>query len=85
MVRSPVRLDHVVETVWPEPWSLTFGLLPLGTPDKWVHKDSLSEHVPSIRTGTPWNHLFHFQPMKVFVPSAITNEDWEGLVSGQID
>jgi hypothetical protein len=69
-----------VSHIWPETWALPFGIVPLGTPEKQIHTKDLAV-LPSVRDGTPWHKLLHFQPTTVFAPSQLSVEDWSVLAS----
>lgn len=81
LVASKPNPDVVVSDIWPEPWTLAFRVLPLGTPRKQLHKDDVKATLPSLRDSSRrWNHLLHVTPTTVFVPSEIEQSDWEALM-----
>jgi hypothetical protein len=70
-----------ISDIWPEPWTLPFRVLPLGTPRKQLHKDHIKSTLPSLRHSTrQWNRLLLVTPTTVFVPSQIEPADWEALM-----
>lgn len=86
VVASRARPDQEVTDVWPEPWTLPFGIHPLGTPHRQLHKDRLSEVLPTLqRTSQRWDQLLHIQPATVFVPSEVGNDDWQALLEHLAD
>jgi hypothetical protein len=81
LVASKSDQNLTINDVWPEPWTLPFRILPLGSPKKQLPKDQVKALLPSLRTSTrQWNHLLLVTPATVFVPSEITAEDWEALM-----
>jgi hypothetical protein len=69
-----------ISNIWPEEWWFPFGMHPLGTPDKRLHKDNIKQNLPSlINTQAQWNRVLYVQPNFVFQKSLITTEDWEYL------
>jgi len=82
LIRTKPQADVVVEDVWPEPWALPFGILPLGSPERRMKKHELAERLPSLSDGgRHWTQLLHVEPPTVFAPSQISEEDWAVLVS----
>jgi hypothetical protein len=79
LVLSAPAENRMVDYVWPERWTLPFRIQPLGTPRALLPKDELASVLPSLRDGRPWNRLLHIEPTTVFVPSEITEADWEAL------
>jgi hypothetical protein len=86
LVRSKPALGVVVKDIWPEEWTLPFEIYALGTPQKQLHKDKLKEILPTIRnTGREWHHVLLVQGGPVFVPSDISTDDWEILLTELAD
>lgn len=81
VVASKPRFDEVVSHIWPEPWELPFGIIPLGTPHRQLPVSDLASKLPSLRGGGAWSSLFHVTPITVFAASQLTAEDWAVLVS----
>jgi len=82
LIRTKPEADVVVEDVWPQPWTLPFGILPLGSPERRMKKHELAERLPSLSDdGRHWTQLLHVEPPTVFALSQISEEDWAVLVS----
>jgi hypothetical protein len=82
LVRSPPEAGKTELDVWPEEWALPFGIVPLGSPRLSEHKDKLQSLLPSLNDGSiPWHHFLHVQGSTVFVPSAITANDWAAFIA----
>jgi hypothetical protein len=77
LVRSQPQPGVTVTNIWPEPWQLPFDIVPLGSPDRQIHKDDVTRQLPTITGGGgPWHHLLHIQPATVFSPSVLSDADW---------
>ena len=73
--------ERTIEDVWPEPWTLPFRILPLGTPRKHLPKSDVATTLPTLRsTGRQWNHVLLVSPTTVFVPSKVDAADWEAII-----
>lgn len=82
LVRSQPEENQIVKNIWPEPWLLPFGILPLGSPHHQLKKDELGKKLPSLKHGNQrWDQLFHIQPLTVFAPSVLSEADWAVVVS----
>ena len=67
--------------MWAETWVLPFRIHPLGSPAKQFHKDAAKTSLPSLKGAT--KNLFdvaYVQAVPAFVPSKLTDEDWEFLI-----
>lgn len=70
----------VVANIWPEKWWFPFGIEPLGSPLKVLHKDQVQREMPSLLTGgSQWNRTLYVQPNFVFQTSTVSDHDWEYL------
>jgi hypothetical protein len=83
MVYSKPDPKAEVSNIWPETWTLPFGILPLGSPSLQLHKDEAKRILPIFKNSGEANfsHIFHVQALAAFSPSAIGGDDWELLVS----
>lgn len=82
LVRTKPDEEAIVEDIWPEPWLLPFSILPLGSPLHQIKKDDLGTKLPSLINGQKrWDQLLHVQPLTVFAPSELSDNDWSVLVS----
>ena len=81
LITSKPGAAQKVENIWPEMWVLPFSISPLGTPKHQLHKDKLATLLPSLNSGKQWSHVLHVQPLTVFAPSEISDDDWAALVS----
>jgi hypothetical protein len=81
LVYSKPSVDERIANVWPETWVLPFRIHPLGSPAKQFHKDAAKTSLPSLK-GTAKNlfDVAYVQAVTVFVPSKLTDEDWEFLI-----
>jgi hypothetical protein len=87
LVTSDADPEIVVSNIWPQEWGLSFGILPLGSPKKRIHKDKLRTELPSA-TGTGARKLFEILPVRTdfsFQASKITAEDWAYLFHNLAD
>jgi hypothetical protein len=81
LVRTQPQQGTTISHVWPEPWQLPFGIVPLGSPNRQLHKDAVTRQLPTIvNGGGPWHHLLHIQPTTVFVPSVLSDADWTEFI-----
>jgi hypothetical protein len=82
LIRTKPDEAKTITNVWPEAWQLPFAIAPLGSPILQVHKDRLGSVLPSLQSGSRnWDNLFHIQPVTVFAPSTISDNDWAVLVT----
>ena len=85
VVTSKPDVDATVTNIWPEPWTLPFSIFPLGSPMRQLHKDRLAKLLPSLKNGRIWDQLLHVQPITVFAPSQLSDEDWSAIVGELFD
>ncbi len=80
IVSSQPQSGVTVTNIWPQPWELPFGIVPLGSPDKRLHKSMVASSMPSASApGAQWNHILYVQPNFSFQPSHVTDADWAYL------
>ncbi len=81
VVSSRPNLEDVIKNVWPEEWVLPFGIHPLGTARKLLHKDQLRDILPSLSDGKrTWTQVLYVTPATIFVPSKLLASDWEAML-----
>ncbi len=85
LVTSKPDAAATVTNIWPESWTLPFNIFPLGSPARQLHKDKLAKLLPSLKNGGQWDQLLHVQPITVFAPSQLSNEDWSALVGELVE
>jgi len=84
-VESKADPDTVVKDIWPEPWVLPFAINPLGDLSKQLHADAARMRWPLIerqwrgRGGV--TAALNITGVTVFVPVAITEEDWRLILT----
>lgn len=82
IVRSRADPVRVVTDIWPEPWRLPFKIQTLGDLSKRIHKDRAAERWPTLRSRLAESRrggvsaALNITGTTVFVPTAITAEDW---------
>jgi hypothetical protein len=84
IVYSEADPKKVVTDVWPEQWRLPFRIHPLGNPTRLVHKDEAKKQWPVLQ-GSASNNItveLNITGTTVFVPSPITQKDWELMLKG---
>jgi hypothetical protein len=80
VVTSRPDTGATIANIWADTWHFPFGITPLGSPVKTVHKDTLSAELPScVSGGRQWNHVISVQPQFFFQASSLTDDDWEYL------
>ena len=63
--------------IWSGEWVLPFSIRPLGSPDAFVPKGDLAMGLSGIPKGKNWSHYLHVQGLTKFVPSSLSQSDWE--------
>ncbi|WP_152555081.1 hypothetical protein [Desulfonatronum thiodismutans] len=83
LVYSPPNPDQVVTGIWPERWRLPFRILPLGNPERQMHKDTASKKLRILSNMGQGgiSAAMHITGTTVFVPKEIPDEDWATLLS----
>jgi hypothetical protein len=80
VVTSRPDTGATIANVWADTWHFPFGITPLGSPMRTIHKDTLTAELPSVvNGGSQWNRVLYVQPQFVFQASPVTDDDWEYL------
>ena len=76
-----------IRDVWPEPWVLPFSIKPLGTPRKLLSVGKAKSLLPSVvRSGkSNISHVLFIHGQMAFIPSPVTESDWEVLIEHLAD
>ena len=86
VVYSVPREGAIIGNVWPEEWTLPFGIQPLGTPHRQLTTDRAKELLPILRgSDRSWHHIIQIQATTAFVPTEIGEEDWRIFVEELAD
>jgi hypothetical protein len=74
--------ERKVKDIWPEEWSMPFGIHPLGTPKKlWAGHDAVRELPSNKDSGnTHIGSVFKHMGTTVFSPIDIGDDDWAMIV-----
>jgi hypothetical protein len=82
LVYSIVGTEKTIKNVWPESWQLPFSILPLGTPNKQLHKDDAFEKLSILKDSGKSNitQILNIPTMMVFNPNEILEEDWATII-----
>ena len=83
LVYSVPDPDRVVTDIWPERWRLPFRILPLGTPERQMHKDIASQKLQVLSNMGQGgvSAAMNITGTTVFVPKEVPHEDWATLLS----
>ncbi len=83
LVYSVPDPEKVIIDIWPERWRLPFRILPLGTPEKQMHKDIAAEKLKILSRMGPGgvSAAMNITGTTVFVPKEIPEEDWATIIS----
>jgi hypothetical protein len=83
VVKSSPNASRVVTDVWPEEWVMPFDIAPLGSPRRRVHKDRVAAELSAFQDLNTTNitKVFRLAPTQVFVPTELSDSDWEWLFS----
>lgn len=65
--------DHI----WPEPWSMPFGIEPLGSPRHLLRRDDAFKVLDCLKTAKSLTDVFFLGGTCAFVPSRVPDDDWE--------
>ena len=85
MIRSKPSKEAIITNIWPEHWALSFNIIPLGSPDKQLHKDDLGEMLRFLKNNPlSWDRLIHISPTTIFAASKIPEEDWGVLINSLV-
>jgi hypothetical protein len=85
VIRSKPSKEVIIINIWPEHWGLPFNIIPLGSPDKQIHKDDLCNILPYLkRNQRSWDRLIHISPTTIFAASKIPEEDWGILITSLV-
>jgi hypothetical protein len=85
VIRSKPSKEAIITNIWPEHWALPFNIIPLGSPDKQLHKDKLGEILPILKNKPQnWDRLIHISPITIFAASKIPEEDWGVLINSLV-
>ena len=86
LIYSKPDPEKIIKDIWPKEWALPFKIFPLGSPKKYIIASKLASKLPSLKGDSEkWKRLFHPQGLTVFVPSEITDMDWEIIISELAD
>lgn len=81
IVTSSVDMDSVIEDIWPEAWTFSFSIRPLGSP---AHRLGESEiRALDAYTNAPKKNIasvYRVTGRQVFTPAEITARDWSKLI-----
>ncbi len=87
LVTSEPELYSVEQEVWPEAWSIPFGIQPLGDLSKTLNKDearnrwSFLAHRMSFDGYNSVSAAMNFTGATVFSPLSISDQDWDCILS----
>jgi hypothetical protein len=72
-----------ISDVWPETWVLPFRIHPLGTPRKRLGLDEARKVLPVLKARPRANitHVLRVNALTSFVPSQVSDKDWEVLLT----
>jgi hypothetical protein len=82
LITSQPDPDRTVRNIWPEEWSMPFGIHPLGTPRKlWDGHDAVrnlpfNQGSGNVHVGSVFKHM----GTTVFSPIDIGDDDWAMIV-----
>ena len=77
IVYSEADPKEVVADVWPEKWRLPFRIHPLGNPTRLISIDEAKKRWPVLQGCNNITERLNIGGTVVFVPSTISQEDWE--------
>lgn len=82
IVYSAPDPNESVTDVWPETWVLPFRIHPLGTPRKRLSGSEARQLLPILRNDPRTNitHVLRVNALTSFVPSEVSETDWEILL-----
>lgn len=80
LVTSTPDPQATIQNVWPEPWRLPFGILPVGSPHKQMSKGQIALLPAVVTSGRKWNTVIRTQGQFAFQACRVGPADWEQIV-----
>lgn len=81
LVTSEPEKGAMVRDVWPEPWTLAFGIRPLGTPRHIMNLGDMKKlQAYTQATKKRIDSVYRVTPTQAFSPASITQGDWATII-----